>query len=62
LHDAIRERDASSDRLTETEREIHAMTSTLVHVFKKGEKILQRREGAERELKKVIDLITYGRK
>lgn len=57
LHDAIRERDAFSDRVTETEREIHAMTSTLVHVFKKGEKILQRRGGAERELKKVIDLM-----
>lgn len=58
LHDAIIERDTFSDRVTEIEREIHAMTSTLVHVFKKGEKILQRKEGAERDLKRVIDLIT----
>jgi len=45
LHDAIRERDASSDRLTETEREIHAMTSTLVHVFKKGERYCREERG-----------------
>jgi len=45
LHDAIRERDASSDRLTETEREIHAMTSTLVHVFKREKRYCREERG-----------------
>jgi adenylosuccinate synthase len=39
-------------------REIHGTRSTLVHVFAKAEKLLQRRGGEEREIRRIIEMIS----
>lgn len=61
LQDAIRDQEILSVRVTEIGREIQVMTSTLAHVFSKAEKIMQKRGGGEKEIKKGIDLMTMER-
>jgi len=58
LQDALQEVGMLSDRVAGIEREIHAMLSTIVHVFSKAEKILQKRAGAEKEIKMAIALVS----
>ncbi len=58
LQDAVRDKEEFTGRVAGIGREIHGTTSTLVHVFAKAEKILQKRGGKEKEIKRVIDIIT----
>ncbi|MDH7510926.1 MAG: hypothetical protein QHH04_07785 [Methanolinea sp.] len=58
LQDAVRDKGLFSERVAEIGREIHGTTSPLIHVFAKAEKILQKRSGGEKEIKRVIDLLS----
>lgn len=58
LRDAIRDKEEFAGRVAEIRREIHGTTSNLVHVFAKAEKILQKKGGGEKEMKRVIDIIS----
>ncbi|MCU0633218.1 MAG: hypothetical protein MUC66_09660 [Methanolinea sp.] len=60
LLDAVKEAARLEDALRETERELHAVLSTLTHVLRKGEKITHRADAERlaRQLKQVIVHVT----